>query len=133
MTTTFETAKVGDKVWCIRSGWGEIGEVGWSDRYPIYVRFPHGEFKTYTVDGLYDEEDLNQTLFWGEVLVGAPVTQGSDSALPLYENQESALRDKIAIAYMQAQVQAGALYTTWGDLSGDAYKMADAMLKERDK
>ena len=41
------------------------------------------------------------------------------------------LRDQIAIAYMQAQVQAGAIYSTWNDLSGDAYKMADAMLKDR--
>lgn len=73
MTTTFETAKVGDKVWCIRSGWGEIGEVGWTDRCPIYVRFPCGEFKSYTVDGLYNDEDLSRTLFWAEVVIDAPV------------------------------------------------------------
>lgn len=72
MTTTFETAKVGDKVWCMRSGWGEIRGTDSSKAYPIAVYFTSDEFKTYTVDGQYDEEDLNQTLFWGEVVIDAP-------------------------------------------------------------
>lgn len=133
MTTTFETAKVGDKVWCIVSGWGEIAGTVWTDRYPIYVRFPRGEFKAYTIDGLYDDQDLNRYLFWDEVVIDAPPNPRSAAELPLDEKKASALRDQIAIAYMQAQVQAGALYATWDELSGDAYEMADAMLKERDK
>lgn len=60
-----------------------------------------------------------------------PVKPRSAATLPADEKQISAMRDLIAIAYMQAQVQAGALYETWGDLSGDACKLADAMLKER--
>lgn len=64
-------------------------------------------------------------------MIDAPPKPRTYTALPAYEKQISALRDQIAISYMQAQVQAGALYETWGDLSGDAYKMADAMLKER--
>lgn len=66
-TTTFETAKVGDKVWCTRSGWGEIRGIDSSKTYPIAVYFTSDEFKTYTVDGKYDKEDLNQTLFWAKL------------------------------------------------------------------
>ena len=73
MTTTFETSKVGDRVWCIHSGWGEIRGTQWTDRYPISVYFPNGEFKTYTVDGLYTVDDITQTLFWDEVVIQAPV------------------------------------------------------------
>lgn len=73
MTTTFETAKVGDRVWCMRHGWGEVRETGWSARYPIYVCFPNDEFKTYTAGGLYDEDDVTRSLFWDEVVIEAPV------------------------------------------------------------
>lgn len=72
MTTTFENAKVGDKVWCMRSGWGEIRETDWSSRCPIYVVFSRDEFKTYTADGLYDTDDKLQTLFWDEIKFEAP-------------------------------------------------------------
>lgn len=131
MTTTFETAKIGDRVWSITSGWGEVRGVDFSEDYSICVYFAGVEFKTYTVEGFYDVDNLNQSLFWDEVVIDAPLKPRTDSALPAEEKQVSALRDQIAIAYMQAQVQAGALYSTWDDLSGDAYKMADAMLKER--
>ena len=72
MTTTFETAKIGDRVWCMRSGWGEIRETDYSARYPIYVCFPNEEFKTYTSGGLYDEGDITRSLFWDEVVIEAP-------------------------------------------------------------
>lgn len=133
MTTTFETAKVGDKVWCIRSGWGEVRSIDSTKAYPIAVYFTSDEFKTYTVDGLYDEEDLNQTLFWKEVVIDAPKKPRSDSALPVEEKQISALRDQIAIAYMQSCVAGNAYFETFEGVSEEAYKMADAMLKERDK
>ena len=72
MTTTFETARIGDKVWCMRSGWGEIRDTHWTNRYPIYVYFPNDEFKLYTADGFYDDDDISQTLFWDEVKIVAP-------------------------------------------------------------
>lgn len=72
MTTTFETAKNGDRVWCLRLGWGEIRDTAWSARYPIYVTFPSGEFSTFTAGGLHCEEDISQTLFWDEVKIKAP-------------------------------------------------------------
>ena len=73
MTTTFETAKVGDKVWCMRFGWGEIRNTEASTAYPIAVYFPEDEFETYTAGGLHDEDDITQSLFWDEVVIEAPV------------------------------------------------------------
>lgn len=74
MTTTFETAKVGDRVWCIRHGWGEIRELDSSKDYPIHVRFQgDGGFTTYTTCGLYTVDDVTRTLFWDEVVIDAPV------------------------------------------------------------
>lgn len=71
MTTTFETAKVGDKVWCMKSGWGKISRI--DDRnYPIAVSFPNDEFKTYTLGGFYDNDDITQSLFWDEIVIEAP-------------------------------------------------------------
>lgn len=133
MTTTFETAKVGDRVWCMVAGWGEVQSIDSSKDYPIAVRFNDDDIQTYTVGGFFAESDIRQTLFWDEIVFEVPVKPISAATLPADEKQISALRDQIAIAYMQAQVQAGALYETWDDLSGDAYKLADAMLKERDK
>lgn len=71
-TTTFENAKVGDKVWCITSGWGEVRGIDFSKAYPIGVYFTSDEFKTYTVEGRYTVDDLNQSLFWDEVVFEAP-------------------------------------------------------------
>lgn len=56
MTTTFETAKVGDRVWCITAGWGEVRRIDSTKAYPIAVDFANDDFKTYTVDGLYNDE-----------------------------------------------------------------------------
>lgn len=71
--TTFETAKIGDRVWCMRSGWGEIRGIHCARSYPISVYFLNDEFKEYTADGFYDEDDIQQTLFWDEVVIEAPV------------------------------------------------------------
>ena len=72
MTTTFENAKVNDKVWCMRRGWGEIIHTLWGTRYPIQVIFPNGAFGTFTLGGLVNTGDTYQTLFWDEVKIKAP-------------------------------------------------------------
>ena len=73
MTTTFETAKVGDRVWCIRSGWGTIIDRFRSRaEYPLVVEFDNREQKTYTLWGLLHYKDLNPTLFWDEVKFEIP-------------------------------------------------------------
>lgn len=73
MTTTFETAKVGDRVWSMGIGWGEILDTNHSARYPIRVQFQRGEYETYTLGGAHDAEDKTQYLFWDEVKIKAPV------------------------------------------------------------
>ena len=72
MTTTFETAKIGEKAWDVHVGWGEVFSVGSSVAYPIAVRFKNYGTKSYTVKGLAYEEDTYQTLFWDEVKIEAP-------------------------------------------------------------
>lgn len=72
MTTTFETAKVGDKVWCVRRGWGVIRDVVGGVLFPIHVVFPNKKFSSYTLDGLVNFGDTYQTLFWDEIAIEAP-------------------------------------------------------------
>ena len=43
------------------------------------------------------------------------------------------LRDEMAAKAMQASRSRGSAYESWEDLASDAYEIADAMLKERDK
>lgn len=69
MTTTFEEAQVGDKVWCAMFGWGVvIGTPG--GMYPIEVRFETG-VHVYTLGGKY-RTFASQTLFWDEIEITAP-------------------------------------------------------------
>lgn len=74
MSTTFELACVGDKVWDMGSGWGEIKRIDTSvTYYPIDVYFPRDdETKSYTVDGKVYDDGTYQTLFWNEVVIKAP-------------------------------------------------------------
>lgn len=70
-TTTFDNARIGDRVWCIRSGWGEVKEIC-NDDYPLIVMLENGRIETYTTGGLYHMEDVHQSLFWDEVKFEAP-------------------------------------------------------------
>lgn len=72
MTTTFETAKVGDRVWSIECGWGEIFSVDEARIYPIKVEFQNGRPLTYTLGGKPMITHERQTLFWDEVKIDAP-------------------------------------------------------------
>ena len=71
MTTTLEDAKVGDKVWDTRKGWGVVDETRYSNEYPILVNFGH-DFESYTLEGYYFEDDVNPSLFWDEIVIEAP-------------------------------------------------------------
>lgn len=70
-TTTLEDAKVGDKVWDTRKGWGVVAEMRYSNEYPILVNFGHN-YESYTLDGYYFEGDVNPSLFWDEIVIEAP-------------------------------------------------------------
>ena len=66
--TTFEDAKVGDKVWDMRIGWTTIISINDVSRYPI--RTEAG--KTYTTLGTCTIEDKFPVLFWDEVSITPP-------------------------------------------------------------
>ncbi|MBS7349212.1 MAG: hypothetical protein KIG95_03470 [Comamonas sp.] len=72
MTTTFETAKVGDKVWGVENGWGEIQSINVSDNYPIRVIWGNYSNTTYTLEGKRAIAHNHQSLFWDEIEIKAP-------------------------------------------------------------
>ena len=73
MTTTFETASIGDRVWCVSLGWGTISDIlHHGDNYPIAVEFDSGHAETYTKRGREYSDASNQILFWGELKFEAP-------------------------------------------------------------
>ena len=73
MTTTFETAKVGDRVWSIKEGWGKVYRIDDDPNYPLVVKYDGGEYDTFTFGGYVLKADRKQTLFWDEVKIEAPV------------------------------------------------------------
>lgn len=81
--TTFENAKVGDRVWDIQRGWGKIKEIwkretlGWKVRvlFEPNKEYPYEREHGYTHEGLGEVNGgnaLNRTLFWDEVKIVAP-------------------------------------------------------------
>lgn len=68
MTTTFETVKVGDRVWDIGRGWGTVQEVLCESRWPVRVRFDtsYEEVYTYAGGGM---GRMPRTLFWDELVI----------------------------------------------------------------
>jgi hypothetical protein len=72
-TTTFENAKIGDRVYSPTFGWGKIEHTNRNTRHPIQVRFFHDNyFSGYTIEGYYYIDLPVQSLFWDEVTIEAP-------------------------------------------------------------
>ncbi|MCI4437059.1 MAG: hypothetical protein JHC33_09660 [Ignisphaera sp.] len=72
-TTTFETAKVGDKVYSPTFGWGEISSIREHSDYPINVHFRnYTVYKTFTIKGHFYADSAVQSLFWNYVHIEAP-------------------------------------------------------------
>lgn len=65
----FDDAKVGDKVWDVRWGWGKI-KCRTGLRFDVL--FNNGQRFSFWVDGKYSTEDASPTLFWDEVKIVAP-------------------------------------------------------------
>ena len=66
--TTFEDAKVGDKVWRLDYGkWVTIDNVVKADIYPIKIRTDH-----FTMDGAQQGGGDWRVLFWDEVIITPP-------------------------------------------------------------
>ena len=66
--TTFETAKVGDKVYHYRYGWSTITNIKKESNYPIIMDYDF----SFTYEGFADKSDKNRTLFWDEVVITPP-------------------------------------------------------------
>lgn len=65
--TTFENAKVGDRVWDLfYNRWSIITNIINEDKYPIKT-----EIDSYTIKGTINI-DGGRTLFWGEVVITPP-------------------------------------------------------------
>jgi hypothetical protein len=72
MSTTFETAKVGDRVFSHTFGWGTVDEIIEDSNYPIHVLFDHN-CDSFTIEGFYYKDKPIQCLFWNECTIEAPV------------------------------------------------------------
>jgi hypothetical protein len=70
-TTTFETAKVGDRVFSHTFGWGTICKTDNNKHYPIQVTFDTTD-ESFTVEGFYRKHVYIQCLFWDECTIKAP-------------------------------------------------------------
>jgi hypothetical protein len=72
--TTFENAKVGDRVWSVEFGWGVVVD---KKKDVFYVNFTK---RTYTKENVFYSFDgkafkigkSNQTLFWDEIKIVPP-------------------------------------------------------------
>ena len=64
--TTFEDAKVGDRVWCLLHGWHPIIDTQHNVNYPILTRKG-----SYTIDGR-NYSNNGRILFWDEVIITPP-------------------------------------------------------------
>ena len=65
--TTFEDAKVGDRVWCLYfEEWSTITNINMGYKYPIQT-----ELNSYTIDGRINIKRC-RTLFWDEVVITPP-------------------------------------------------------------
>jgi hypothetical protein len=64
----FNNAKVGDKVWSPKYGWGTIFEITDGLTYDIHVNFEKWKKKaSYTKSGYYSISYVSPSLFWNEI------------------------------------------------------------------
>ena len=68
MITTFEDAKVGDRVFHYKYGWKTISHIKEESSYPIIVDYDF----SYTYNGFAEKTDLNPSIFWDEVKIVPP-------------------------------------------------------------
>ena len=66
--TTFEDAKVGDRVFHYKYGWSTITNIKKESYYPIIIDYDF----SFTYEGFADKSDKNRTLFWDEVVITPP-------------------------------------------------------------
>lgn len=83
----FRTAKVGDKVWCVKFGWGVIARINDEEIYGIRVEYIDTKGMTqcysFTLDGKDYPSDVNPILFWNEIKL--PTTEEDKKPFNLVE------------------------------------------------
>lgn len=90
--TTFETAKVGDRVWCLLYGWHPIIDTQHNVNYPILTRKG-----SYTIDGR-NYSNNGRTLFWDEVVITSPPKPAPklevDTKVLVWDNEDKLVRKR---------------------------------------
>lgn len=83
----FRTAKVGDKVWCVKFGWGVIASISHDGIYCIKVEYIDmqgmTQYYSFTLDGKDYPSDANPILFWNEIKL--PTTEEDKRPFNLVE------------------------------------------------
>ena len=90
--TTFETAQVGDRVWCLLHGWHPIIDTQHNVNYPILTRKG-----SYTIDGR-NYFNNGRTLFWDEVVITPPPKPAPklevDTKVLVWDNEDKLVRKR---------------------------------------
>lgn len=90
--TTFETAQVGDRVWCLLYGWHPIIDTQHNVNYPILTRKG-----SYTIDGR-NYSNNGRTLFWDEVVITPPPKPAPklevDTKVLVWDNEDKLVRKR---------------------------------------
>ena len=66
--TTFEDAKVGDRVFHYKYGWKTISHIKEESSYPIIIDYDF----SYTYNGFAEKTDSNPSIFWDEIVITPP-------------------------------------------------------------
>lgn len=61
--------KVGDKVWYLNKGWGNVVNDRYIKSHPIIVEFKNGDMMAFTGDGKCNNTDKNGALFFEEITI----------------------------------------------------------------
>lgn len=117
----FKDAKVGDRVWDLLKGWGEVASLSVEPvtsfnegKRRVYIDFISDEDCWYSQEGNSQEgiSDKRRTLFWDEVIINPPPkpkkrvkkvvegwinVYGKSSISELYELKENALNERASI------------------------------------
>ena len=68
---TFDRAKVGNRVWNLRHGWGTITEIE-DKRIEVNLDNDYLQIEHFLFDGRIKSTDLNPSWFWNEIPITTP-------------------------------------------------------------
>ena len=68
----FSNAKVGDRIWNVVQGWGEVVQIDNDPIYPLGIQFENGITEKFTLDGKGNRRDKYPCLYWDEIKIIPP-------------------------------------------------------------